>query len=249
MDLQWNAQEGCGRTFWFLVLVVISLLYHQADWHRNSFGEQRPAREQTGPKRALRCGWEIVNWEASRTELSRHCMHGMVGKNGNPSRKSVGKQNPKVFWATVSTCLPFEVFSFFFNLSPELKANKIMVYIFKWSISWTLIHIMHFIHFHHLLPAFHSPSLTLENVFHHWSLNYLHAHSEQTTGCCLAGDFFHALLLSCCKTPKKREKFDLSLMEVPDVSPLSLATLIIFLHLVLLFARSSFFTFIFPIPF
>lgn len=65
-------------------------------------------------------------------------------------------------------------FPFFFpNLSPELKANKIMIYIFKWSISWTLIHIMHFIHFHHLLPAFHSLSLTLENVFHHWSLNYL----------------------------------------------------------------------------
>lgn len=111
----------CTRRLWedFLVPVVLSLLYHQADWHRNSFGEQRPAREQTGPKRALRCGWEIVNWEASRTELSRHYMHGMVGKNGNPSRKSVGKQNPKIVWATVSICLPFKVFSFFFSIFPQ----------------------------------------------------------------------------------------------------------------------------------
>lgn len=49
---------------------------------------------------------------------------------------------------------------------------------------------MHFIHFHHLLPVFHPLSLTLENLFHHWDLNYLNAHSEQTTGCCLARDFF-----------------------------------------------------------
>lgn len=89
----------CARRLWDLlwdslvpvVLKGLSLLYHQADWHRNPFGEQRPRREQTGPKRALRCDWEIVNWEGSRTELCRQCMHGVVGKNGNPSRKSVGR--------------------------------------------------------------------------------------------------------------------------------------------------------------
>lgn len=48
------------------------------------------SRDQEGNKLGQKELWD-GNWEASKTELCRHCMHGVVGKNGNPSRKFVGR--------------------------------------------------------------------------------------------------------------------------------------------------------------